>query len=307
LISGSAPANLNTGMKSLFAAALLLCPLHAQITMPAWLAPYPESTPQTKTFAAYSESSYTTAAAPSAVLDHYRKLFETAGLPFVANSDGVGTNIRASASECDLMLSVRPQSTGATVRVSCAAKSPSYNTEVASTTTITTTTRAGSPRRIAPPPAPSPSEIKERHERIVAEMGIHRTREDAPAPPLVWPDWLVHLNGARLARQHGVDQSGNEYFESKFKSTAPMTSIFAFYEDLLKANGYRVYNSKLETGHTFTGVTQNAGGCVEGDNYPDRSPGPRTVIRVDFSRSYLNEPITVRVRFTAHPYKGFKR
>jgi hypothetical protein len=149
--------------------------------------------------------------------------------------------------------------------------------------------------------------MKERHDKLVAEMGIHRTREDAPAPPLVWPDWLVHLNGARLARQRGVDQSGNEYLESKFKSTAPMTAIFTFYEDLLNANGYKVYSSKLGTGQTLSGVTQNADGYLEGDNYPSGHPGPRTLIRVDFSRFYLNEPITVRVRFTTHPYKAFPR
>jgi hypothetical protein len=268
--------------------------------MPAWLAPYPEATPQTKTFAAYSESIYVTSAAPAVVLDHYRKLFETAGLPFVANSDGVGTNVRASAAECDLLLAVRPQSTGTSVRVSCAAKSPSYNTEVSSTLT-----RAGGTRRV--PATPSSTEMKERHEKLVAEMGIHPKYEDAPAPPLVWPAWLVHLNGGRLAPQRGVDQSGRDYLESKFKSTAPMTAIFTFYEDLLSANGYKVYSSKLGTGQTLSGVTQNADGYVEGDNYPDGHPGPRTEIRVDFSRFYLNEPISVRVRFTTHPYKAFKR
>jgi hypothetical protein len=83
-----------------------------------------------------------------------------------------------------------------------------------------------------------------------------------------------------------------------------MTAIFTFYEDLLNANGYKVYNSSLGTGSTMSGVQQNANGYVEGDNYPDGQPGPRTVIHVSFSRFYLNEPITVRVRFTPYDYKA---
>jgi hypothetical protein len=292
-------ANLDGGMKSLLTLVL------AQISIPGWLAPYPDATPQVKTFQAYTESSYTTTATPAAVTEHYRKLFQSAGLDFVANSDGVGTNVRAAMPECDLLLSIRPQSPGSSVKVSCAAKSPSYNTEVASTAVTTTTSRTGTARRIQmPPPAPSAAEMMERHNQRVAELGIHRVYQDAPAPPLVWPEWLVHLSGTRLSYARGVDDSHCEYLESKFKSTTPMTKIFTFYEDLLKGNGYRVYNSKLGTGHTMSGVQQNADGYVEGNNYPNGSPGPRTVIHVNFSRFYLNEPITVRVRFTTYSFKA---
>ena len=293
-------------MKCLLAAALLVAPLHAQITMPAWLAPYPESTPQIRSFPAYTESSYTTAATPAAVLDHYRKLFETAGLAFVPNSDGVGNNVRTSVPECDLLLSIRPQSTGSSVRVNCAAKSPSYTTEVASITT--TPPRTGQARRIQPPPpAPSTAEMMERHQQMVATLGIHPVYQDAPAPPLVWPGWLVHLDGSRLGPSRGVDQSRQQYLEAKYRTTAPMTAIFTFYEDLLKANGYPVHNSKLGTGSTMRGVQQNADGYVEGTNYPNGHPGPRTVIRVDFSRFYLNEPISVRVRFTTYSFEAPRR
>ena len=40
---------------------------------------------------------------------------------------------------------------------------------------------------------------------------------------------------------------------------------------------------------------------------PNGSPGPWTVIRVIFSRFYLNEPIKVRLSFTTHPFKAPKR
>jgi hypothetical protein len=300
LIFHSGTANLDGGMKCLLAVML------AQISIPGWLAPYPEAAPQTKTFQAYTEASYTTPAAPAVVIEHYRKLFETAGLPFVANSDGMGTNVRASLPECDVLLSIRPQSAGSSVRVTCAAKSPAYNTEISSTTT--TAPRAGAPGRIQPrSPTLTAAEVKERHDKLVAEMGIHRVHEDAPAPPLVWPGWLVHVSGGRLQRERGVDQSGKEYLESKYTSTAPMTQIYTFYKDLLASNGYPVYSSELGTGQTMSGVQQNADGHVEGDNYPNGSPGARTVIRVDFSRFYLNEPIKVRVRFTTYDFKARPR
>jgi hypothetical protein len=284
-------------MKSLLAVVL------AQISIPGWLVPYPDTAPQTKTFAAYTEVSYTTPASPAAVIEHYQKLFTDAGMQFVANSDGVGTNVRGSAPECDLLLSIRPQPSGTAVRLTCAAKSPSYGTEVASTMPVRA--GVGGTRRIAPlPPAPSAEEMKARHDQLVAEMGIHKQRADAPAPPLVWPAWLVHVSGAKLSRDRGVDQSGHEYLQSKYTSTAPMSQIYRFYEDLLDANGYKVYNSSLGTGQTMSGVKQNASGYVEGDNYPDGHPGPRTTIRVDFSRFYLNEPISVRVRFTPYSYQA---
>jgi len=147
----------------------------------------------------------------------------------------------------------------------------------------------------------------ERHKQLVEEMGIHKVYTDAPAPPLVWPSWLVHLKGAPLKIQQGVDQSKYEYLSSRFVTSAPMTAIFSFYEELLNANGYRVHSSKLGTGQTTSGISQNADGYVEGSNYPNGTPGPWTVIRVTFSRFYLNEPIKVRIGFTTHAFTAPKR
>jgi hypothetical protein len=86
-----------------------------------------------------------------------------------------------------------------------------------------------------------------------------------------------------------------------------MTEIYAFYEDLLNANDYRVYSSKLGTGHTISGVVQNSDGYVEGSNYPQGTPGPRTEIRVSFSRFLLNDPIKVEIRFTTYSFEAPKR
>jgi hypothetical protein len=124
----------------------------------------------------------------------------------------------------------------------------------------------------------------------------------AEAPPLVWPAWLVHLDGGQLKIQQGVDQSKKDYLRAVFYTHAPMTQIHAFYEDLLKTNDYRIVTAGLETGHTISGTSQNAWGHVEADNYPNGQPGPYTNIRVDFGRSVLNGPIRVSIKLSAHPY-----
>ena len=86
-----------------------------------------------------------------------------------------------------------------------------------------------------------------------------------------------------------------------------MTKIYTFYKDLINSNGYTVRRSELGTGSTSTGIQQNAIASVEANQYLSGSPGPYTEIKVNLSRMYLNEPITVRVRFTTYAFKGFSR
>ena len=124
----------------------------------------------------------------------------------------------------------------------------------------------------------------------------------AEAPPLLWPAWLVHLDGSQLKIQQGVDQSKKDYLRAAFYTHAPMTQIQTFYGDLLKTKDYRIVTAGLETGHTIAGTSQNAWGHVEADNYPNGQPGPYTNIRVDYGRSVLNGPIRVSIKLTAHPY-----
>ena len=125
------------------------------------------------------------------------------------------------------------------------------------------------------------------------------------APPLVWPAWLVDLEGAQPKVRQGADGSRNNYLLATYNTHAAMTHIHTYYEDLLKANDYRIVTAGLETGHTMSGTSQNAWGHVEGDNYPNGQPGPYTSIRVDFGRSVLNGPIRVNIKLTAHPQLSY--
>ena len=97
-----------------------LTPAFAQL--PEWLESYPGATPAVRTTEFLFESSYTVAAQPVEIVEHYRKLFEAAGLPFRPNADGIGTSIRSSAPECDLLIQIRTRQQGTFVDVNCASK-----------------------------------------------------------------------------------------------------------------------------------------------------------------------------------------
>jgi hypothetical protein len=251
------------------------------------------------------ESTYTTAAKPAQVVEHYRRLFEAAGLRFQPNADGIGTVIRGDAGECDLLIQIREQAPGTFVDVNCAAKS--QTSQASPGKAVEVITAGPSKGRPIGRPQPNAEEMQERHARRVAELGIHPTYHDAPAPPLVWPSWLVHIKGAAVRPQKGIDQSRNEHLKVRYVSSLPMTTVYNFYEDLLNSNEYRVHSSRLSTGQTISGVVQNAWGYVEGTNYPDGAPGARSVIHVSFSRSNLNDPITVEMRITVYDFVAPKR
>lgn len=263
------------------------------LSLPPWLENYPGAAPAVHSSSTLAESSYTIAAPPAQIVEHYRKMFDAAGLPFQPDSDGLGTSIRAAARECDLLIQIRERAEGAFVHVNCSAKTqPSSAPAV-----ILPTTRAAAPVQTHL----SASEMMERHHQIAAEMALHRVHQDAPAPPLVWPSWLVHVNGAAVRAEPGVDQAKNAILKARYTTNAPMTEIYSFYRALLNSHEYPA-RSSMTTGQTMTGVVQNALGYVEGSNYPDGAPGAYSVIHVSFDRSVLNGPITVSLRFTTHEY-----
>ncbi|HLN03830.1 MAG TPA: hypothetical protein VK335_31375 [Bryobacteraceae bacterium] len=305
-------------MKRLLCAAAFLAvpvPLLCQLAMPTWLATYPGATAETNTSSALLEVTYTTAATPDAVSEHYRKLFEAEGLPFVPNSDGMGVTIRGAAQECDLLITIHGQRDGTFVSVSCAAKSQA--SESTAVPTVITTTGSGTGKKasrhahvLGQSRAQTEEDFKNKAAETMAENQARvaefhqRTYSDAPAPPLVWPDWLVHMDGAKPALEQCSAQGNDGCLGSKYRSSAPMTAIYKFYMELLKAHGYAVDRARMGTGQTQSGIRQNADGYVEGSNYPNGSPGARSEIRVNFSRWVLNEPITVSMRFRVYAHRG---
>lgn len=268
--------------------ALLIAPacLWCQPMMPSWLATYPGAVASRQNLGAMVVDAYNTTASADAVREHYRELFEGQNLPFSPVTNSFGTTVRANAESGELLLTIHSRGAGSSVRVSCTVKitprvahsQGSYEENVA--------------------------RMMELHKQAVDEMGIHRARHDAPAPPLVWPDWLPQINGAELAIQRGADAAGNAFLKCRYVTPAPMSQLFSFYEGLLDSNGYSVYRGTVGTGRTQTGIKQNAHGEVEGSRYPDGFPGPRAEIRITFSRKYLNEPISVDMKFTTFAYRA---
>ncbi len=271
-------------------------------SLPAWLESYPGAIPAVRSSDSLVESSYTIAAQPADIVQHYRKLFEAAGLPFLPNPDGIGTSMRASAPECDLLILIRTRQEGSFVDVNCSAKTQSAGPSSlpADERAIPSRTQGSSTK--APPPHPmTAEELMAQHHKIAAEMGLHRVYPDAPAPPLVWPSWLVHIGGASLQAVRGVNFAKDAMLTAHYTTTVPMTEIYRFYRELLNAHEYPA-RSSMSTGHTESGIQQNAVGYVEGYNYPDGAPGAYSIVHVSFSRSVLNGPITVSLQFTTHAY-----
>jgi hypothetical protein len=266
---------------------LALAPAFSQdaLSLPSWFQNYPGVNETVHSTSTLVESSYTAAAEPAKIVEHYRRIFETASLAFHPNFDGMGTSIRAEAHECDLLIQIRERAEGSFVHVNCSAKIVPQNTPVAS----------------VPQTRAIPADMMERHRQVVAEMGIHRQHHDAPAPPLVWPSWLVHVNGAAVRAEPGVDQAKNAILKARYTTNIPMTEIYSFYRELLNSHEYPA-RSSMSTGQTITGIQQNATGRVEGFNYPDGAPGAYSVISISFDRHVLNGPITVSLRFTTHEY-----
>ena len=293
-------------MRRLILAFPVSAALAATLSMPDWLAPYPGSKPNTQTYDGVVESSYVTVAKPAAIVAHYQKEFDAAQVAADVNDDGQGVAMRGAAAECDLLIRVRQQGAGSLVSVSCSGKSSAapqatYLPDPAST------------RRSSLPQSPRDPEqmraaAKARQEQAFARMKNYDQPvypEQQTNTPLVlqWPSWLVHMpsadHGLQVVRSKYV--SGLAYLSSTYKTSAPMTSIRDFYADLLRANGYTVVASRVATGSTSTHVQQNADGSVEGRLLPNGIGNGSIDIRVEFSRMFLNEPITVTLNVTARP------
>jgi len=273
-----------------------LTPAFSQGTfpMPSWLENYPGANATVQAGDSSAEASYAVDAQPAEVVAHYRKLFESQGLTFQPNPDGMGTSIRVAAKECDLLILIRSRAEGTYAKVSCTAKVDA----VAAPPTGKVEVLKGDSKAQAQ--AAWQERIRQHEEEFPPEK-FNKEKHDMPAPPLVWPDWLTHVRGASLRPAKGVDPAHYAYMKAQYTTNVPMTEIFDFYRNLLKDHGYRP-KAEISTGHTMSGIQQNAMAQVAGYNYPDGFPGGYTRIDISCDRTVLNGPITVSMRFSTHDY-----
>jgi len=285
------------------------------LSLPEWLLPYPGASASNQASPGLIESTYSTKAKPADIVAHYQQQFERAQLSALVNDDGRGTVMRASAAECDLMIRVREQAGATWVTVSCSEKSAASAQATYLPQSPSSAARRPLPRTPAERDAYTAQVLADadaRHKQRIDSMSkydqpVYQDARPRPLPAssglaLEWPSWLVHGRGADrgLSVVKSTDQSRRPYLESVYRTGAPMTEIYNFYEDLFRAHGYRVAVAHLSTGSTLNHVTQNADGDIEGSYSPNGIGNGSIEIKASFSRFYLNEPITVRLRVEVH-------
>jgi len=269
---------------------ILIAPLcvRSQPALPSWLLTYPGAHITRSNLSAMSAASFSTADAPETVMDYYRQAFKNQGLMFAPKSNRFATIIRADADCGELSISVMKRDDGSSVQLNCRVK---FQPQLPKTT--------GNHDQDV-------TNVMEAHRQAVATLGIGRELPPAPAPPLEWPAWLTRAEGGLPTIHKGSDPSAGGMLRAEYVSGLPMSELFAFYKGLLSSNGYQINRGYVRTGQTFSGIQQNADGVVEGNVYPDGFPGPYIEIRVNFSRSHLNDPITVTIGFRTYAYAGRK-
>jgi hypothetical protein len=261
---------------SSFALALMVCGQTPSV--PAWLVSYPGASARTQATPRLVESTYETEASASDVIAHYRKLFEGAGMEFHPNFDGVGTSVRGVAAEGDVLILIRAQGKGTAVRVNVAAKAVPV---------------------VVPAPAVVP-EVKPRVERSGREHVQNMEKYDQPMRPprrppppvLVWPAWLVNVDGSRLEIEKGVDNVGLKTLHCRYSSDAERNAIQAFYADLLNGHGFPVrMNSSASWPSRLKGWVEASDHAI--------GEGPKIDIRIEVGP--VGERMQVDIRLTARP------
>jgi hypothetical protein len=278
-------------MRRLLAGVLVLAGplcLQSQPILPPWLLTYPGAHLTRSNLSAMSTASFTTADAPESVVDYYRQAFQSQGLMFAPKSNRFATTIRADADCGEVSISVMKKDAGSSVDLNCRVK---FQPQVPKST--------GSHEQDV-------TNMMEAHRQAVATLGIGRERPSAPAPPLEWPAWLIRAEGGLPAIYQGSDPAYAGMLKADYTSGLPMSELFTFYKDLLSSNGYQIDRGYVRTGQTISGIQQNADSVVEGNIYPDGFPGPNIEIRVNLSRSRLNDPIRVSIAFRTQAYAGRK-
>jgi hypothetical protein len=268
--------------------------------LPAWLGSYPGATPTTSSSDSSVESSYTVDAQPAEVVAHYRKLFEAQGLNFQPNPDGMGISIRAEAKECNLLILIRSRQDGTFTKVDCEAKADAGSTPVSAAPGYKVDVIAGHGEKQG---GTDWANRVQQHQGDMPRPKFNSNHSDMAAPPLEWPDWLGHVRGAAIQPKKSTDPAKHDFMIARYTTNVPMSEIFDFYQKLLKTHDYRP-RGELATGHTQSGIQQNAMGRLDAFNYPEGFPGAYSEVEVSMDRTVLNGPITVMLYFRTHDYKA---
>jgi hypothetical protein len=167
------------------------------------------------------------------------------GLAFKPNDTGDGFFVRVAAAECDLAISIRARAAQTEVKVTCSPKAPLDE-------------------RLVQLPA---------HETGAPKETTSMKKFDKPVYPdakaqaaLVWPAWLVRVDGARLEVRRLQGQ-----LKSTFTSAPTREDIESFYAKLLDAQNYKVTKGQAAAPDQF-------GSWLQATADPDPAMGRKVVI-----------------------------
>jgi hypothetical protein len=252
-------------------------------SMPAWLISYPGASVSTNVTPGLVEATFETAAPASDVVAHYRKLFEAAGLDFHPNFDGIGTSIRGTAREGDLLILIRRQGGSTTVRADLTAKSAA----------LAPTPATPPPASIAREPRSRATETGQQHVQNMEKFDSpFRPPPRQPPPTLSWPAWLVPIDGETAPIRKGVDHVGLKILTSTYASRAERNDIQSYYADLLRAHGFAV---RSQSGASWPA---NRKAWLEAADYA-LGAGPGIEIRVEVVQA--GSFMQVDLRMTGRP------
>jgi len=267
-------------------------------SLPAWLEVYPGATAKTQATSGLLESTYSTPAKPAEVIAHYRKLFQAAGLSFQPGYDGMGTVIRGTAPEGDLLIAIRQQGSQTAVRVDLTAKSALF-TSTAQSVAPSSPPRSAYLKNAAQIEAYNQQrseEIEEKKRRGVENMEkydkpVYPGQRPKPAEP-VWPTWLVQVDGAPLDIVKGADFVGLKTLSATFATYSDRNTIQEFYAALLTANGFQI---RQQSGPTWPRTSK---AWIEAADRPP-GEGPYTAIRLEIGP--YGDASKVDIKITAKP------
>ena len=97
-----------------------------------------------------------------------------------------------------------------------------------------------------------------------------------PAPPLVWPRWLVQVDGALPEIEKGADHVGLKILKAMYITNGDRNAVQAFYAALLIANGFPIRSQSPPSWPLGQKAWIEAADHAIGE-------GPRTDIRIEIA------------------------
>ena len=247
------------------------------IELPAWLQSPPDAREQSFTNQVSSLAlTYNSREQPSAIVEHYRKQMDTAGIKFQSSFDGLGISIRVQQESTATVIRIREIDSATQVNVSHALVNESPL-----------------PLPVSPvaPACPAGTSLFYQDHTAPPGTNLARWQERSGVPPptpvctevpplkLEWPDWLKPRY-ARLTRSVQIPArfptfdtrwDNEPYLQRTFSTSDKIEEVYNYFNQLLPQYGYPVYSASLDVTTSRTISVPILGGG-NGDPLPSSKP-----------------------------------